>query len=156
MFEAFSGEKEDDVRFAERAERTDEAMAEGRLADASRTLIEESVTDDELATLSESGVFEAWAPNVQVALQEQQAMQSEGPSPTDPSALAQITVPILYLHGSRTPTTWYTEAARYLSEHVADLHVVEIAGTGHFGPHLTPEPVADELVRFFEERLVGV
>lgn len=60
-----------------------------------------------LATLSESGVFETWEPNVQVALQEQQqAMQSEGPSPTDPSALAQITVPILYLHGLRTPTTW--------------------------------------------------
>jgi hypothetical protein len=48
-----------------------------------------------LATLSESGVFEAWAPNVQVALQEQQqAMQSEGPSPTDLPALAQTSVPV--------------------------------------------------------------
>lgn len=153
VFEAFSGE-EDAARFAERAERMDEAVAEGRLADAARTTIEDSVTDNELATLSATGVFEAWGPNVPVALQEQQqAMQSEDPSPTDPSALARITVPVLYLHGLQTPTTWYADATRYLGEHVADLHVVAITDAGHVAPHLTPEPVADELVRFYEGRL---
>lgn len=151
VFEAFSVEEEDTERFAERAERMDEAVAEGRFADAARATIEDAVTGDELSALSASGVFEAWAPNVGVALQEQQqAMQSEAPSPTDPSALARITVPVLCLHGSRTPTPWYTEAARYLGDHVGDLHVVEVAGAGHVGPHLTPESIAHELVRFFE------
>jgi pimeloyl-ACP methyl ester carboxylesterase len=64
--------------------------------------------------------------------------------------LTRIDVPVLYLYGSRTPTTWYVEGARHVAGHVADLRQVEVVGTAHLAPHLAPEPIADELIRFFE------
>lgn len=59
-------------------------------------------------------------------------------------------MPVLDLHGSRTPTTWYAEGARHVAGHVADLRQVEIVGAAHLAPHLAPELIAHELVRFFE------
>jgi pimeloyl-ACP methyl ester carboxylesterase len=134
----------------EKATRTLAAAAEGRLADAARIMIEGTATDDELAALSLGGAFEAWASNVDVAVQEmQQANEDERSSPTQPSVLTRITAPLLYLHGSQTPTTWYTEGARHVADHVTDLRIVEIAGVGHFAPHLAPEAIANELIQFF-------
>lgn len=77
-------------------------------------------------------------------------MQSHEYSPTDPSELARITVPVLLLYGSRSALrTWFAEGVRHVADHVADPHVREIAGTGHRAPVLQPEPLADEVVRFF-------
>jgi pimeloyl-ACP methyl ester carboxylesterase len=134
----------------EKATRTAEALAEGRLADAARMMIEGAATDYELATLSAEGAFDVWASNVEVAVQEmRQARESGRPSPTHPLALARITAPILYLHGARTPTTWYRKGARYLADHAANLRVVEIPGAGHFAPQLAAEAIANELIHFF-------
>jgi pimeloyl-ACP methyl ester carboxylesterase len=134
-----------------KAARIGDAVAKGRLADAARAMVEGAVTDDEMEALSRAEVFGSWATNVRVALQEaRQASASQRPTPTDPSALTRIDVPVLSLYGSRTPTTWYAEGARHVAGHVADLRQVEVVGTAHLAPHLAPEPIADELIRFFE------
>jgi len=148
VFEAAS---EVNPRAEDKATRVAAAVEEGRLADAARAMLEGAVTDDEMAALLASGVIETWARNVQVALEEaRQAGASDRPTPTDPSALTRITAPVLYLYGSRTPTTWYAEGARHLAEHVTGLRVVEIADAGHLAPHLEPGPLANELVWFFD------
>jgi pimeloyl-ACP methyl ester carboxylesterase len=137
----------------ERATRMAEAVAAGRLADAARIMIGDVATEEELAALSAGSHFDAIGRNVPVALRVvEQAGRSTGPSPTDPSALGRVTAPVLYLHGSRTPTTWYTDAARHLEAHLPAIRVVEIAGAGHFAPHLAPDAIAGELVRFFARR----
>jgi pimeloyl-ACP methyl ester carboxylesterase len=136
--------------FAESAKRLVEASAAGRMIEAARALLEPVAHDDEMAALTAAGAFEAWARNIPVAAQEiQRAGQWDGPGPTAPSTLARIDVPALYLIGSRA-RRWHRDAARYLAEHVDGLRVVEIEGAGHFGPLLSPEPIADELIRFFE------
>jgi pimeloyl-ACP methyl ester carboxylesterase len=147
VFEALS--EEDAARFAEAGARMAEAANEGRLVDAVRSMIEVGATEDEMAALSASGHFEAFARYVPVALEEiKQAGESEAPRPTAPSALGRITVPLLYLHGS-PDRTWYIEGARYVAEHVADPRVVEIAEVGHFGHFLHPERFVEGLIGFF-------
>jgi pimeloyl-ACP methyl ester carboxylesterase len=141
------------VRFAESAENAVAAAADGRMADAARSIIEPVANDDELNELSEMGIFDVWAVNVPIAIREmQQAPDPElgGPTPTQPSLLEHIGVPVLYLHASETPTDWYVESAQYLDEHIDNMTVVEIEGVGHFAPHLQPDVVADELIRFFD------
>jgi pimeloyl-ACP methyl ester carboxylesterase len=136
-------------------ERMSEAAAEGRLADAARTFLEPVVNDEELAALTASAdYFESAGRYVPVDLREiQQATESQGPGPTDPSELARITVPVLLLHGSRSALrTWFTDGVRHVAHHVADPHVREITGAGHLGPSVQPEPVARELIRFFASR----
>jgi pimeloyl-ACP methyl ester carboxylesterase len=136
--------------FAESSRRLVEASAAGRPVQAARVLLEPVAHEDEMAALTAAGAFEAWARNIPVVAQEiQRADQWDGPGPTAPSTLARIDVPALYLVGSRA-RTWHRDAARYLAEHVDGLRVVEIGGAGHFGPLLSPEPIADALIRFFE------
>jgi pimeloyl-ACP methyl ester carboxylesterase len=125
-------------------------VAEDRLAEASRAMVEGSVTETEMAAISTADVFESWAVNVRVALQEaQQAGESRRPTPTDASVRTRIDVPVLYLHGSQTPTTWYVQGARHVAGHVADFREVEIVGAAH----LTPELIADGLIQVFEAAL---
>jgi pimeloyl-ACP methyl ester carboxylesterase len=148
VFEAHSDA--DPSRADDMAARLGEAVAEERLVDAALTMVEAVLTDDERVALAGSGVFEAWGSNVLVALQEaEQASTSQAPSPTDPSLLASIEVPVLYLRGTSTPTGWYVDGARQVAEHVHDVRTIEITGAGHFAPILHPRPIADELVRFF-------
>jgi pimeloyl-ACP methyl ester carboxylesterase len=147
VFEAIS---EVDPRSEGKAARIGKAMADGNTADAARLMVEGAVTDDELAALEASGIFDDWALNVRVALQEaQQAGQSDRPTPTDASSLRRIAVPVLFLRGSQTPTTWYLEGARHVADHVVDCEVLEIAGAGHLAPQLAPELIAGEILRFF-------
>lgn len=145
-------DKDDVARIEEMYTRLGQAAAEGRLADAARELIDLVGNDDEVARLSATDYFEAAGQNVPVHLQElEQAIQSDDPGPTDPSVLARITVPVLLLHGSRTAMDdWFTDSMRYVADHVADQHVLEITGAGHLGPYCEPDAVADELVQFFE------
>jgi pimeloyl-ACP methyl ester carboxylesterase len=154
VFEAAS---EVDPRSEGKARRVAEAVSEGRLADAAIAMVEGAITDEEMSALSMEGVLEVWGANVGVALQEaHQAGASESPTPTDPSVLAQVTVPCLYLHGSRSPTTWYVEGGRYVADHVSDVRVLEIADVGHFAPLLAPEPLAVALLRFFDSASTDV
>jgi pimeloyl-ACP methyl ester carboxylesterase len=131
-------------------ERMAGVAAEGRLADAARTFLEFVTNDEELSALSDMNLFEAVAPNVPVQLKEfPQVLASEG-SPTDPSALAEVKVPVLLLHGTRSnPHPWFLDGVRHVAEHVAQPRLGEIPGAGHLGPILEPAAVADELRRFF-------
>ncbi|WP_321112575.1 alpha/beta fold hydrolase [Halorussus salinisoli] len=131
--------------------RVGEAAEEDRLVDAARAWIEFVANDDELADAAELDFFEALAPNVPIQLQEfEQVLESEGTSPTDPSELTKISVPVLLLQGTQSmPDPWFIDSANHVAEHVADIHVREIADAGHLGPVLKPEAVADELGRFF-------
>ncbi len=147
----FEAPSEVNPRAEAKAARIGEAVAGDRLVEAARAMVEGAVTDDEMAALAAGEVFESWATNVRVALQEaQQAGESRRPTPTDASALTRIDVPVLYLYGSRTPTTWYVEGARHVASHAADYRQVEVVGAAHLTPHLAPELIADELIRFFE------
>jgi pimeloyl-ACP methyl ester carboxylesterase len=126
---------------------------EGRMVDAAHTWIEFVATDDELTEAASVDFFEALAPNVLVQLQEfDKTFEADWASPTDPSELARISVPVLLLHGNHSiPDPWMPDSVRYVDEHVADTRMREITGAGHLGPVLKPEAVADELERFFEE-----
>lgn len=159
VFEAQGEERA--ARFEDVIARVSALTAEGRLADAVGAFSELVANDDELAALSSPEAIEALAPNVPVQLQEfvqllesQHAGEFWQRSPTAPSQLARIAVPVLLLYGSRTALgTWITEGARYVADQVADVRVHEVAGAGHFGPALHPEPIADALGQFFASTL---
>ncbi|MDP8927065.1 MAG: alpha/beta hydrolase, partial [Actinomycetota bacterium] len=81
----------------------------------------------------------------------QQGMSDEGPQPTDPEVLGQIDAPVLVLLAQRTRlSTWFSDSARHVAQHVADSHVRELPDVGHFAPLVAPEPVAKELISFLE------
>lgn len=152
-------DEEDEARLNDAVERMAELAAEGELVEAARDWMTEWADDHEMAVLSESGYLEACATYVPVLLQVlQQGDESDEPSPTDPSVLQQLTVPVLILQGSRSNATWpwFTDSVHHVDDHVADTDVREVAGAGHMGAWVEPESYADELVRFFEEKLVRV
>lgn len=65
--------------------------------------------------------------------------------------MARIRVPVLLLRGRRTRrATFYSDAERYVAEHVADLHFLELHDVGHFARALAPEPVAGAHVSFLD------
>jgi hypothetical protein len=39
---------------------------------------------------------------------------------------------------------------RFIAYHVSESQVRELSGVGHFAPVLDPEPIANDLVTFFE------
>ncbi len=123
----------------------------GRLADAARAFHPFVATDDELTAL-DADYYQRSGPAFPPLLRTAQANQGyEGPRATDPESMARISVPVLLLRGQQTRrATWYTDAERYVAEHVADPHVVELPDVGHFAPALAPEPVAEALISFFE------
>lgn len=146
---------EDEARLYDAVEHMAELAAEDRLVEAARDWMTEWATDHEMAVLSESGYLEACSTYVPVLLQVlEQGDESDEPRPTDPSVIQQITVPVLILQGSRSNAIWpwFTDSVRHVDEHVADSIVREIAGAGHMGAWVEPEPYVDELVRFFEKR----
>jgi pimeloyl-ACP methyl ester carboxylesterase len=138
---------------AEKAGAVGEAVADGRFADGARALIGDVATDEELAALAAGDAFEAWAPNMPVSLHGVRAvlagLAAGGSSPTAASELANVTVPVLYLHGTDTPTNWYVDGARHVARHAADVRVAAVPGVGHFAPMLAPQAVVDALLRFF-------
>ena len=81
-----------------------------------------------------------------------QGASYQGPVSTDPDVLARVTAPVLLLRGQDTRLgTFYSDTERHVAEHVADPHVREpLPGVGHLAPVLAPEPVAKELIPFFE------
>ncbi len=132
-------------------ERVGAAAADGRLADAARAFAPFVLTGAEVAAV-DGDFFERWGRSIPAMLQYfQQNRSTEGSLPYDPEQLAKISAPVLALWSSETTKSrWVSESAMYLAEHVADGHVRELAGCGHFAPLIAPELLARELTTFFE------
>jgi pimeloyl-ACP methyl ester carboxylesterase len=145
--------REDDLaRTFATMEQVGMAAADGRLVDAVRAFTPWICTDNEIAALEETDFYERWAGCVPAMLRfVQQDAAYEGPRSTDPEVLGTVAAPVLLLRGQQTLLgTWFAEAARRIAQHVADAHVRELPGIGHFAPVLAPVPLAEELIRFFE------
>jgi len=106
-----------------------------------------------MATLDAAGAFEIMGSNIPADLMMiQQSNEYQGPSDTDPSALAKITAPVLLLQGGRTSDksrSWFHAGVQHVAEHVPQATVNEFADLGHLAPMVDPEPVAEEIARFF-------
>ncbi|HUH08121.1 MAG TPA: alpha/beta hydrolase [Egibacteraceae bacterium] len=156
VYEPFVGSvmRENDLaRLGAVVEQTAEAAADGRLADAARTFTRAVATEDEIAALEATDFFEHNSRYVPVLLQDLQAsMAYEGPQPTDPSELAKIAAPVLLLRGQQTlHGTFFADSEQHVAQHVADPHVREpLLRVGHWAPSIAPEPIAKELISFFE------
>ncbi len=127
-----------------------EAVAEGRPADAVQRFLEMIANDGERASLAESGYLQEAARYIPVFLRELEQDTTAASSPTEPSMLANIDVPLLLMHGSRsTFHDWFAAGVDHVAAHVPHAEVREIDGPGHFGVTLQPEAIASQLARFF-------
>ncbi len=134
--------------------RVGQLTAQGQLVEGARTFVE---TAGELGVYAdedlEGAAFDFWedaASDLPVFLQEnQQSGESDMPSPTDPSVLAKISLPVLLMHGSRTGR-WHVDSVQHVAEHLREPRIREIRGAGHFGPYTQAKAVADEIAGFFE------
>jgi pimeloyl-ACP methyl ester carboxylesterase len=142
--------REDDLaRVGAAIEQQGEATADGRLLDAAHIFHHFVCTDNEFAALDED-YLDRQARLFPLLMQEiQQGMADEGPQPTDPKVLGQIDAPVLVLLAQRTRlSTWFSDSAKHVAQHVADAHVRELPDVGHFAPLVAPEPVTKELISF--------
>lgn len=149
--EAMGGE--DVTRLMEVVERVAQAVEKDRLEEAARIVIEgiPIYTAEELAEGTPLDFWMEASSNIPVFLrEEQQAGESEGHDPTDPSILTRIKIPVLLLNGAKSHP-FFRDSVDYLARHLADSRVVMIAEAAHFGPHTRPEDIAKELNRFFTE-----
>lgn len=140
------------TRFRDAVGRMAEAAREGRAAEAAGTFLKLVANDEEVAALSEDPQgLEEVAQYLPVDLAEfRDDIDFVGYSPTDPSVLERISVPVLLLHGSRSALSWFTDSTRYAAHHIPDATVREIAGVGHLCHLVQPQRVAGELVAFLE------
>jgi pimeloyl-ACP methyl ester carboxylesterase len=145
--------RDDDlVRLLATMEQVGIANADGRLADAVRAFAHWIGTDLEIAALEETDFYERWAGCVPAMLRfVEHDANYEGPRSTDPEVLGAVTAPVLLLRGRQTMLgAWFADAARHIAQHVPDPRVRELPGAGHLAPVLAPQPLAMELIRFFE------
>jgi pimeloyl-ACP methyl ester carboxylesterase len=145
--------REDDLaRFGAAMEQVGMAAADGRLVDAVSAFALGIATDSEIAALEETDFFERWAGGIPALLQFlQPEMAYDGPRSTDPEMLRRITAPVLLLRGQQTLLGGsFAASEQHIAQHVADPHVRELPGLGHFAPVLAPERIAEELISFFE------
>lgn len=130
-----------------------EAVQQARPAEGVGAFFEWITNDDEAAALSEPDPeqLETLAAYLPIDLAEvREALESAGPSPTDPAVLERITAPVLLLHGSHTAQAWFTDSIRYAADHLPNATVREIPGAGHLGQLARPQRDADELIPFLE------
>jgi pimeloyl-ACP methyl ester carboxylesterase len=144
--------EEDLARTRATLEQMGMAAADGRLVDAVRAFTPWICTDDEMAALGATDFFARWAGAVPALLQFfQNDATYVGPRSTDPELLRQVAAPVLLLRGQQTKLrTFFAETAQHIAQYVPDLNVRELHGVGHFAPLLAPEPLAAELISFFE------
>jgi pimeloyl-ACP methyl ester carboxylesterase len=157
--EAFGPEGQVDLgRLAAAIEQVGMAAAEGRVVDAVRAFLIGICNDDEIAALDGTDFHERWAVGVpELLVFVQQLMAADRPGPDAPEALAHVTVPVLLLTGTETLLkAAFGNAARHIAGYVADSHVRDVPGVGHFAPVVAPETVAEELAIFFERALQPV
>ncbi len=82
----------------------------------------------------------------------EQDTASDAPGPTDPSRITEISVPTLLMYGSQTKLhDWFRRGVRHVAEPAHNPHVEEIPDAGHFGVALRPQPIAEQLTRFFTQ-----
>jgi pimeloyl-ACP methyl ester carboxylesterase len=131
------------------------AASDGRLIDAVHAFLAGICNDDEVAALDGTDFHERWSGGVPQLLSFfQHLMAFEGPGPDHPEALAQVTVPVLLLTGEETLLgAAFDDAVQHIARHVADPHVREVPGVGHFAPVVAPESVARDLTAYFEAAL---
>jgi pimeloyl-ACP methyl ester carboxylesterase len=144
--------REDDLAgFGTTIERWTAEAADGRLDDAARTIHHFVCTDDEFAGL-EADYLQRFETNLPVVMEElEQSQDYEGPGPTDPAMLGRITAPVLVLRSEEGALgTFFADSAQHIAEHVADAHVRVLPDVGHYAPVVAPQPVAKELISFFE------
>jgi pimeloyl-ACP methyl ester carboxylesterase len=140
----------DRARFEQTLDEVGRLVDEGRLVDATRTWQAASgiISDDQFAAVPDE-VFEAIAPAMAIQYEEyREAEQSPGPTPTEPSELAALTVPVLLMHGAES-VSLFVNGVEHVAGHVADTTVRRIPGVGHGGWVFAPAAVAAELVAFF-------
>jgi pimeloyl-ACP methyl ester carboxylesterase len=128
------------------------AAADGRNLDAVHAFLPGICTDNEIAAMKATPFYEKWTDAIPALLRfVEQDMSYKGPRSTDPEALGQVAAPVLLLRGEQTLLgTFFAEVERYVAQHVVDAQVRELPGIGHFAPLLEPQPVAKELISFFE------
>ncbi len=144
--------REDDLAaFGATIEQWTTEAADGRLGDAALTFHRFVCTEVEFAAL-EADYLEWFQANVPVLMEElRQEASYEGPDPTDPEMLARITAPVLVLRSLEGALgTFFADSAEHIAKHVTDAHVRELPDIGHFAPVVAPEPLAKELIAFFE------
>ena len=146
------GGEDDIARLGTAIQQVGVAAADGRMLDAVHAFLPGICTDHEIAALKETSFFEEWAGGIPALLRfVHDDMSYEGPRSTDPDALAQVAAPVLLLRGEHTLlATFFAEVERYLAQHVVDANVRELPGVGHFAPLLEPQPLAKELISFFD------
>ncbi len=111
-------------------------------------------TSEDTADEAAPAFWQAAVSNIPLFVhQERLAAGADGLGPADPSVLAQVTAPVLLLHGSRTHPA-FVEMVRHVAAHVAHPQVREIPGADHFGVYTEALAVTDELVPFFAANLV--
>jgi pimeloyl-ACP methyl ester carboxylesterase len=132
------------VRNARAAARIARLGADGRLVEAAQVFLVDAAlaNHEELAVLAEHDVAELMAPTVPVSVQEMVVFLTAEPAAIAP--LERITTPTLLLHGSRTHP-FFTAAVNHVAARLPDATIREIAGAGHLGPQLVPQPVAEAL-----------
>jgi pimeloyl-ACP methyl ester carboxylesterase len=133
-------------------QRVGQLASEGDLSAAVTAFFAMICNEDEFAAIqAESAVMQSWAQAVPAMLRFLQADAAyDGPRVTDPDVLSEIDVPTLLLQGRPTALgTLFTEANRYLSDHVQPAEVRLVDGVGHFAPVLAPDVIAAELTSFF-------
>lgn len=147
---------EDGALIGEAVGRAAEATADGRFAQGIQEFtINYAATDDEAASLSSRGYFQAAARNAP-ALVQAFSQDLESASVTgEPSALSQIEQPTLLIRGMESALRSSEDAVDHAAAHIPGARVRGFPGAGHFAPILKPEPLAEELIRFFEETLPG-
>jgi pimeloyl-ACP methyl ester carboxylesterase len=146
------GGEDDIAHFGAAMQQVGAAAADGRILDAVHAFLPGFCSDNEIAALEETPFYEQWAGGIPALLRFlQQDMSYERPRSTDPEALGQVAAPVLLLRGVQTLLgTFFADVERYVAQHVVDAHVRELPGVGHFAPLLEPEPIAKELISFFE------
>ena len=144
-------EADDLANLGRAIERCAAAAADGRLPDAARAFAPFVLTDAELAAL-DGDFLQRWGRSIPAMLQYfQQNPPNHASRPYDTEQLAKISAPVVALWSPETTNSaWVSKSAHYLARHVADGHMRELAGGGHFAPLFAPELLAKELISFFE------
>lgn len=140
------------ARFGPVVEEVAAAIDRGEPLDGAVSFLQFAANDEEVAALSSSdeGMDELVAYLPLDLAEFREALAFEGPSPTDPAALARITAPTVVLHGTRTSQPWFTASALAVADQVPGATAREIEGAGHFGHIVDPERDARILLPHLE------
>jgi pimeloyl-ACP methyl ester carboxylesterase len=144
--------REDDLaRFGSAIEQQMEAVADGLPLEAVQIFLRFVCTEEEFAALDADYLHRQASLHPLVMQEVPQEASYDGPQPTDPEVLARIDGPVLVLLGQQTQVaTFFTDSAQHVVQHVVNAHVRELPDVGHYAPLVAPEPIARELISFFE------